>query len=141
MLKFRWIAGALVLAASTAAQADALTILTDAELLKRAQKDVAQVGLEEADSLNFGLSTCEVVTLGQKAQHFECERALTVYWTHYSRGRDIDNYVAALGTLFSAFDNNGANPSEGMVNAYKHATVDLLKLTRSLNERYHALNK
>jgi len=49
--------------------------------------------------------------------------------------------MAALAGLFTAFDNSGANPTDAMANAYQKTTMNLVTLTRSLNERYRQLDK
>ena len=54
----------------------------------------------ELDALNNTLAACSAASFGQRMQHFECERAVKLYWTHYNRGRGLDNYVSAIGSLF-----------------------------------------
>jgi hypothetical protein len=132
---------AVGLGASFAASADALGTLNDPQLFERAQKDIAAASRADIDALTDAVSTCSAVSLGQRAQHFECERAINRYWARFNRGRSIDSYMAALAGLFTAFDNSGANPTDAMANAYQKTTMNLVTLTRSLNERYRQLDK
>jgi hypothetical protein len=132
---------ALGLAMSAAASADALATLNDAEGFKKAQKDVAAMPRAELDALLDAVATCSSVSIGQRLQQFECERGLNVYWARYSRGRAIDNYLAALGGLFTAFDNNAVNPSQEMSQGYRRASGDLVTLMHSINERYRQIEK
>jgi hypothetical protein len=124
-----------------AAAGDALTTLNDQELFKNAQKDIASASGPELDALTLAVATCSAVSIGQRMQQFECERDIDLYWAHYGRGRAVDDYMAALGGLFAAFDNNPVNPTQEMMQTYRHAANDLLALTRTINERYHQLKK
>lgn len=133
--------GALCLVLSARAGADALTTLNDADNFKKAQKDVAAMSRAELDPLLDAVATCSSVSIGQRMQQFECERGLNIYWARYSRGRAIDNYLSALGGLFTAFDNNALNPSSEMTQGYKRASADLVSLMKSINERYRQLDK
>lgn len=133
--------GALCLSLSASAAADALTTLNDADNFKKAQKDVAAMSRVELDPLLDAVATCSSVSIGQRMQQFECERVLNIYWARYSRGRAIDNYLSALGGLFTAFDNNALNPSQEMSLGYKRASSDLVSLMKSINERYRQLDK
>jgi hypothetical protein len=141
MNRIKLLCGALCLALSGAAAADALATLNDAEGFKKAQKDVAGMPRAELDALLEATATCSSVTIGQRMQQFECERALSIYWTRYSRGRAIDSYLTALGGLFAAFDNNATNPTQEMTQGYRRASNDLVTLMHSLNERYRQLDK
>jgi len=131
----------LWLGVSFAAAADALSTLNDRELFKSVQNDVAAASHAELDALTPAVTTCSAVSIGQRMQQFECERSLNLYWAHYNRGRALDNYLAALGGLFAAFDNNPTNPTAEMMQTYRHAADDLLVLTRSINQRYRQLEK
>jgi len=128
------------LGASFAARADALATLNDAELFKNAQKDIASAKLPELEALNIALADCAAATLGQRAQHYDCERGLNAWWTRWAHGRPIDSYVAAMAGLFNGFDNMGANPTEAMSNTYRKLTVDLVALQHSLNDRFRQLD-
>ncbi len=141
MNRLKILLGALCLGLSGAAAADALAILNDAEGFKKAQKDLAAMPRAELDQLLDAVATCSSVSIGQRMQQFECERGLNVYWAHYNRGRALDNYLAALGGLFTAFDNNAINPSLDMTMGYKRASTDLVALLHSINERYRQLDK
>ncbi len=141
MNRVRMLWAALGLAMSAAASADALATLNDAEGFKKAQKDVAAMPRAELDALLDAVATCSSVSIGQRLQQFECERGLNVYWARYSRGRAIDNYLAALGGLFTAFDNNAVNPSQEMSQGYRRASGDLVTLMHSINERYRQIEK
>jgi hypothetical protein len=141
MKRLKILCALLCLGLSGVVSADALTTLNDAELFKKAQKDVATLPKAELDALLEAAATCSSVSIGQRLQQFECERALNIYWAHYSRGRALDNYLSALGGLFTAFDNNALNPSQEMSQTYKHASNDLVALMRTINERYRQLEK
>ena len=141
MNRMKILLGALCLGLSSAAAADALATLNDAEGFKKAQKDVAAMPRAELDQLLDAVATCSSVSIGQRMQQFECERGLNVYWAHYNRGRALDNYLAALGGLFTAFDNNAINPSQEMTMGYKRASTDLVTLMHTINERYRQLEK
>jgi hypothetical protein len=134
------IGAALGLAASLPAQAgDAIAMLNDAELFKNAQKDVAALPRPELDLLSETLAACAATSIGQRPQQFECEKGITLYWMRYGRGRPLDDYLSALGTLYAAFDNNPLNPSGEMMGAYRHASKDTVTLSHSVNERYRQL--
>jgi hypothetical protein len=137
-----WLAAtALVLAAQPAA-ADVYPTLNDMDIFQHAQKDVQAINsLAELDALNDTVATCSAASFGQKMQHFECERAVKRYWTHYNRGRAVDNYVSAIGSLFEGFDNVGATPSDAMATAYKRAAMNMITLMHDLNARYGQLEK
>jgi len=121
---------------------DGYAMLLDPEAFQRVQKDVLATGsIAELDALNDVLSTCSAVSLGQRQQHFECERDVRHFWTRYNRGRSIDGYVAAVGGLFEAFDNAGANPTEAMDAAYRRTSANLIALLRDINTRYGQLEK
>jgi HAMP domain-containing protein len=139
----RLLAAALCLAASFSAIAavDALATLNDAAVFTRVQKDVAVLPRAELDALAQAVTTCSSVSIGQRQQQFECERGINYWWARYNRGRDLDNYLASLGALFTAFDNNASNPSAEMTAAYRHAADSMLSLTRSINERFQKLDK
>lgn len=141
MNRVRMLCAALGLALSGAASADALATLNDAEGFKKAQKDVAAMSRAELDALLDAVATCSSVSIGQRMQQFECERGLNIYWARYSRGRAIDNYLSALGGLFTAFDNNALNPTSEMSQGYRRASTDLVNLMHSINERYRQLDK
>jgi hypothetical protein len=141
MDRIKLLCGALCLALSGAAAADALTTLNDAEGFKKAQKDVATMPRAELDALLDAVASCSAVSIGQRLQQFECERGLNIYWARYSRGRALDNYLTALGGLFTAFDNNALNPSQEMTQGYRRASNDLVTLMHSINERYRQLEK
>jgi hypothetical protein len=141
MNRFKLLCCALCLSASGAAAADALTTLNDAEGFKKAQKDVAAMPRAELDALLDTVATCSSVSIGQRMQQFECERGLNVYWARYSRGRALDNYLSAVGGLFTAFDNNALNPTQEMTQGYRRASNDLVTLMHTINERYRQLEK
>ncbi len=140
MIRARYLAGFCGLVAIVGVHADALVTLTDTELFKRAQAEVAQMPLTELDALDSAVATCAAVSLGQRQQHFECERAVNLYWARYSRDRAIDSYIASIGGLFAGFD-NAMNPTPPMMNVYRHATIDLVTLTRSINARYRQIER
>lgn len=135
------VCGALLLAASFTASADALATLADAGVFQKAQKDVATLQRAELESLSDAIATCSAVSIGQRMQQYECERSLNLYWMHYSRGRPLDDYLTAAGGLFAAFDNNAFNPSQEMSLAYRRTASNLLALMKSINERYRQLEK
>ncbi len=141
MKRLKMLCGVVCLALSGSAAADALATLNDAENFKKAQKDVAAMSRAELDPLLEAVATCSSVSIGQRMQQFECERGLNVYWARYSRGRAIDNYLSALGGLFTAFDNNALNPSSEMTQGYRKASGDLVTLMHTINERYRQLEK
>lgn len=141
MKPMKTLLGALCLGLSCAAGADALTTLNDADGFRKAQKDVAAMSAAELDHLLQAVATCSSVSIGQRMQQFECEKGLNIYWAHYNRGRALDNYLSALGGLFTAFDNNAINPSMEMTLGYKHASTDLVTLMHTINERYRQLEK
>ena len=114
--------------------------LTDAELFKRAQADVARLPVTELEALSNVIATCGAVTLGQRQQHYECEREVNRYWARYNRDRALDSYVASIGGLFAGFD-NAMNPTPPMMSVYKRMTTDLITLTRSINARFRQLEK
>ena len=123
-------------------RADVLTTLTDMDAFQRAQKDVMSLTSQpEMDAMNDTLSTCSAVSRGQRQQHFECERAVKRFWTRYNRGRSIDNYISAIGSLFDGFDNAGANPTDAMATANRRAAMNMIALLRDLNTRYGQLEK
>jgi hypothetical protein len=140
---FRLFAAALCLAASFSAVAavDALATLNDAALFARVQKDVAGLPRPELDALAQAVTTCSSVSIGQRQQQFECERGINYWWARYNRGRDLDTYLASVGALFTAFDNNANNPSSEMTSTYRHVADALLTLTRNINERFQKLDK
>jgi hypothetical protein len=133
--------GALCLAASFAAAADALTTLNDTTQFEKAQKDIASVPRAELDALSEALATCSAVSIGQRMQQYECERSLNLYWMRYNRGRALDQYLEATGGLFAAFDNNALNPSPEMTGAYRRTANNLVALMKSVNERFRQLEK
>ena len=136
------LAGLALVLAGAARAADVTTSLSDAQLFQKAQSDILAIGsVAELDALNDMASTCSAVSLGQRMQHFECERLVKHYWARYNRGRSLDSFVAAVGSLFEAFDNAGANPTEQMANDYRHASVDLISVLRDINTRYGQLEK
>lgn len=141
MTPIRLVCAAAGLAASFAAAGDALATLDDAALFAKAQKDVAEMPRTELDALTDAVATCSAVSVGQRAQQFECERGVYRYWTRYSRGRSIDDYVSALGGLFAAFDNNALNPTPAMMQTYRHTSNDLVTLTKAINKRYRQTEK
>jgi hypothetical protein len=122
------------------ARADVLATLSDAKLFKQAQADVAGLPRPELDALNGVVATCSAVSLGQRQQHFECERDVNRYWAEYNRDRALDRYIASVGGLFAGFD-NALNPTQPMMKVYRQVTVDLVQLTRTINARYRALQK
>jgi hypothetical protein len=135
--RWRGIAAAVALccaASASVARADALVTLTDAELFKRAQADVARLPVTELEALSNVIATCGAVTLGQRQQHYECEREVNRYWARYNRDR------ASIGGLFAGFD-NAMNPTPPMMSVYKRMTTDLITLTRSINARFRQLEK
>jgi hypothetical protein len=131
----------LCLAVSFAVAADALTVLGDAGLFGRVQKDVAEAQRADLDALAATVATCSAASIGQRAQQFECERGVNLYWARFARGRAVDDYIGALGGLFAAFDNNALNPTPEMMQTYRHASNDLVTLTRAINKRYRQLEK
>ena len=131
----------ICLSLSFSAVADALTTLNDAELFKKAQADIAQMSHADLDVLTETIATCDAVSLGQRPQQFECERAIYAWWARYSRSRAIDNYMSALAGLFAGFDNNSLNPSSAMLDTYKKTSVGLVTLTNAINQRYRQLDK
>ncbi|MBL6750026.1 MAG: hypothetical protein ISP90_05855 [Nevskia sp.] len=132
---------AVLAAASSAAGADALSVLNDAAVFAKVQKDVAEAQRADLDALNETVATCSAASIGQRAQQFECERSVNLYWAHYARGRSLDDYIGALGGLFAAFDNNALNPTPEMMQTYRHASNDLVSLTKAINKRYRQLEK
>jgi len=141
MKRLKMLCVMLCLVLSGSAAADALATLNDADNFKKAQKDVATMSRAELDPLLDAVATCSSVSIGQRMQQFECERGLNIYWARYSRGRAIDNYLSALGGLFTAFDNNALNPSAEMTGGYRRASHDLVTLMQAINERYRQLEK
>jgi hypothetical protein len=143
MSAFRFLVVALCLGASFSAAAalDALATLNDAALFARVQKDVAGLPRAELDALAQAVTTCSAVSIGQHQQQFECERGINYWWARYNRGRDLDNYLASLAALFTAFDNNAGNPGPEAASTYRHAADSMLSLTRGINERFQKLDK
>lgn len=134
-------AAVLGLVLSFAASADALSVLNDAALFARVQKEVAQLQRADLDLLAQTVATCSAVSIGQRAQQFECERAVNLYWARYSRGRGLDDYIGAFGGLLAAFDNNPVTPTPEMTRTYAHASNDLVRLMKAINQRYRELDK
>jgi hypothetical protein len=136
------VAAMLALLAGPAAASDVLATLTDMDQFQKTQKDIQGINsIAELDALNDTLSTCSAASLGQRQQHFECERAVKRYWTRYNRGRNLDNFVAAIGSLFEGFDNAGANPTDAMATAYRRGSMNIIGLLRDINTRYTQLDK
>jgi hypothetical protein len=131
----------LCAAASFSVAADLLGNLNDAELFKKAQQQVAALPRPELDALAETVATCTAATVGQLTQQYDCERGVNLYFMRFNRGRELDNYVTAVGGLFSAFDNNPHNPTPEMSAAYKRASSDLVTLMRAINDRYRQLEK
>ena len=137
-----WLVAAALLLVAGPAAADVYPTLSDATIFPRAQKDVQAIStVAELDALTETVATCSAASFGQKMQHFECERAVKRYWTHYNRGRALDNYVSAIGSLFEGFDNVGATPTDAMATAYKSAATNMIALMHDLNARYGQLEK
>jgi hypothetical protein len=141
MNRLQLLCAALGLAACGAACADALSVLNDATLFDKAQKDVATVSRAELDVLSDALAVCSAVSIGQRMQQFECERSLNLYYMRYNRGRAIDQYLEAAGGLYAAFDNNALNPSPEMTGGYRRMANNLVVLMKAVNERFRQLEK
>jgi hypothetical protein len=141
MKSIRIFIGSLGVLLSFTAAADALTTLNDADLFKKAQDEVAQMSHADLDALIQPVATCDAVSLGQRPQQFECERAIYAWWARANRGRAIDTYMSAIAGLLTGFDNNSLNPSTGMLDAYKKTSVGLVALTNAINQRYRQLDK
>jgi hypothetical protein len=133
--------GAVLLVSSLSAAADALTVLNDAAVFARVQKDVAEAPRADLDALAEAVTTCAAVSIGQRPQQFDCERGVNLYWTRYNRGRSLDDYMGAVGGLFAAFDNNALNPTQEMSQTYRHVSSDLVSLMKTINKRYRQLDK
>jgi hypothetical protein len=123
------------------AAADALSTLNDPEAFKQAQKDLAEFQRPELDALIQVVAPCSAASIGQRIQLFECEKQITIFWAHYNRGRAIDSYLTAFSGLLVGFDNNPLNPTPDMMQTYRHATNDLLTLTKGINARYRQIEK
>jgi hypothetical protein len=141
MTRLRLALAALSLLCCGAAAADAITTLNDAGVMKQVQQDIGKMPRAELDSLSQAVATCSAVSIGQRQQQFECERDVNLYWMHNNRERAVDNYMAALGALFAAFDNNPVNPSGDVTRTYRHVAPDVLALLHTINQRYRQLDK
>jgi Skp family chaperone for outer membrane proteins len=140
-LAVRLVLGACCLAFSCAAAADAIATLNDPEVMKQVQQDIGKMQRPELDALSQAVATCSAASIGQRQQQFECERDIDLYWMRHSRERAADNYMAALGALYAAFDNNPVNPSGDVTRTYRHVAPDVLALLHTINLRYRQLDK